>query len=93
MDSTERGAALAKAADDRVRAAQHGVARALQALAAEANEVAAGLVLGTARDRITSHVVARYTAYRNAVDHLEAERAGAAVMRQEAMRLVQQRSA
>lgn len=93
MDSTERGTALAKAADDRVRAAQLAVARSLRGLATEASDLANGLMMASPRDRITSNVAARYTAYRNAVNHLEAERAGAALMREEASRLVQQRSA
>lgn len=93
MTPEERRDALLKAADDRVRAAQQALGARLRILSQEAADVAVQLAMATPQERITSYLPARYAAVRHAIAHLEAEREGAAKMREEAVGLVQQRSA
>lgn len=92
-DTQARARALAQTADDSVRAAQRQLAARLRILANASTDLALELELAGPRDRITSYVAIRYQAVRDAITHLEAVREGAAKTRQEASRLVQQRSA
>lgn len=93
METEARAAALMQTADDQVRAAQRQLAARLRILANASTDLALELELAGPRDRITSYVAIRYQGVRDAIGHLEAVREGAHKQREEAMRLVQQRSA
>jgi len=88
-----RADTLQAVADEKVRQAQLQLAARMRILAAAAMDVALELELAGPHDRITSHVPAKYDATRDAIAHLQAVREGATKLRQEASRIVQQRSA
>lgn len=92
-ETQARADALTQAADDQVRGAQRQLAARLRILANASTDLALELELASPHDRITSYVAIRYEGVRNAMAHLQAAREGAAKMREEAVRLVRQRSA
>lgn len=79
----QRVAAVDRAANDQVRAAQQELAKRLRALAGEATQVADALMLAGPADRVSTCLAGRYESVRYAMTMLEAARTGASRMREQ----------